>query len=649
MWGLFGRIDDPNAEVRNLGVIDPNVNAEAASDVGALVGWLQQGTVNNCYVKGGRVSGCEEVGGLVGSNGGGSITDCHSTASVGGETNVGGVVGSLRYGALVNCSMQGLRVSGTRNIGGLLGYNYRGTLESSFAHSIVQGEQYTGGLVGASGEERYLYYESQGEICNCYAESIVIGKTQTGGLMGANYGGSIINCYSKALVIGGEDTGGLIGDGEVYLAVACFWDMQTTRQLTSAAGKGKTTAQMQSAATFRAWRESPHENIWTIDDGNDYPRLWWENRPGSPIGPPEFVPPFPGSGTEEDPYLIYTADQLNAIGADPNTWDKNFKLMADIDLNGFADTEFNKIGLEWECPFSGFFDGNDHTIANFRCTCSSGDSAGLFRNVKGANAEIKNLGLIAPYVSAHDVCFVGALVGRLTNGMITDCYVEDGVVAGKAGTGVLVGALNDGTIRNCHVDHGVIVGQDSIGTLVGYSYAADIVNCYSTGTIIGDSCVGGLVGDHLDGSIQTCYGRCLVMGNSSVGGLVGGAGCALINNSYATGMVVAHSYAGGLLGSSRIGRIVNSYASVNVSGDSYTGGLAGSTGAVVSKSFWDVETSGQLTSDGGMGLSTAEMQMAATFLAAGWDFVGETENGVEDIWWIDERQDYPRLWWEARD
>ena len=41
-----------------------------------------------------------------------------------------------------------------------------------------------------------------------------------------------------------------------------------------------------------------------------------------------------------------------------------------------------------------------------------------------------------------------------------------------------------------------------------------------------------------------------------------------------------------------------------------------------------------------------EMQTASTFLEAGWDFVNETANGTEDIWWIDEGQDYPRLWWE---
>jgi len=47
-----------------------------------------------------------------------------------------------------------------------------------------------------------------------------------------------------------------------------------------------------------------------------------------------------------------------------------------------------------------------------------------------------------------------------------------------------------------------------------------------------------------------------------------------------------------------------------------------------------------------MSKTTAEMQTASTFLEDGWDFMDETENGNEDIWWIDEGQDYPRLWWE---
>jgi hypothetical protein len=63
-------------------------------------------------------------------------------------------------------------------------------------------------------------------------------------------------------------------------------------------------------------------------------------------------------------------------------------------------------------------------------------------------------------------------------------------------------------------------------------------------------------------------------------------------------------------------------------------------------SIWDVEMSGQAESAGGTGLSTAEMITAARFLEAGWDFVGEAENGTDDLWWIDEGGGFPRLWWE---
>jgi len=59
-----------------------------------------------------------------------------------------------------------------------------------------------------------------------------------------------------------------------------------------------------------------------------------------------------------------------------------------------------------------------------------------------------------------------------------------------------------------------------------------------------------------------------------------------------------------------------------------------------------METSGQTTSDGGTGLITTEMHKATIFMEAGWDFMDETANGTEDIWWIDEENDYPRLWWE---
>jgi hypothetical protein len=47
-----------------------------------------------------------------------------------------------------------------------------------------------------------------------------------------------------------------------------------------------------------------------------------------------------GSGDPNDPYLIYTAEQMNAIGANQSDWDKHFKLTTDIDLSAYRDTDY---------------------------------------------------------------------------------------------------------------------------------------------------------------------------------------------------------------------------------------------------------------------------------------------------------------------
>jgi hypothetical protein len=43
---------------------------------------------------------------------------------------------------------------------------------------------------------------------------------------------------------------------------------------------------------------------------------------------------------------------------------------------------------------------------------------------------------------------------------------------------------------------------------------------------------------------------------------------------------------------------------------------------------------------GGTGETTTEMQTSSTFLKTGWDFMDETANGTEDIWWILEGQEH---------
>jgi len=73
-------------------------------------------------------------------------------------------------------------------------------------------------------------------------------------------------------------------------------------------------------------------------------------------------------------------------------------------------------------------------------------------------------------------------------------------------------------------------------------------------------------------------------------------------------------------------------------------------------SFWDIQTTNQADGIGLnegegntiniFGLISVQMMQQATFTEKGWDFVSEMENGTEDIWWILEGRDYPRLWWE---
>ncbi len=396
-----------------------------------------------------------------------------------------------------------------------------------------------------------------------------------------------------------------------------------------------------------------------------------------------------GTGEPNDPYLIYTAEQMNAIGIEPNNWDKHFKLMADIDLSTYTGDQFNIIG--GNPPFTGVFDGDGHTISNF--TYASTDQwcgGGLFGSVNDPNAEIKNLRLIDPNVVTEDGYGVGLLIAGLSQGIISNCHVENGHVAGFGAVGGLIGDISGvvqitresiiryggGILRNCTTNCINVSGGRQVGGLVGDNRGT-ITDCYSTGTVFGNEHVGGLVGESY-GTITNCFSAACVAGDGPVGGLIGynsagsngrimhccssgsvsgnwavgglvGMNATRISNCYSTGDVIGNEYVGGLVGSnSRRAWIGNCYSIGRVTGDAEVGGLVGSDyedGDHVMSSFWAIETSGQTASDGGIGKTSAEMQTSGTFLEAGWDFVDETTNGTEDIWWILEGLHYPRLWW----
>jgi len=146
--GLFGCVG-LSGEVKDLGLIDPNINAGTGETVGSLVGYIDRGIITNCYVQSGSVAGTHHcVGGLVGWSISGRIVNCYSTSSVSGDKYVGGVVGASEAGTITNCYSTG-GVLGTTNVGGLVGYNL-GLISNCYSEGDVSGYGGVGGLVGGN-------------------------------------------------------------------------------------------------------------------------------------------------------------------------------------------------------------------------------------------------------------------------------------------------------------------------------------------------------------------------------------------------------------------------------------------------------------------------------------------------------------------
>jgi hypothetical protein len=223
-------------------------------------------------------------------------------------------------------------------------------------------------------------------------------------------------------------------------------------------------------------------------------------------------------------------------------------------------------------------------------------------------------------------------------------------ITARSHVGGLVGR-NEGDVSDSY-STGRVTGDEYVGGLVGVNDGA-VSNSCSTGSVTGEDFIGGLVGSNGDyGTVSNSYSSGSVAGGYVVGGLVG-ANAGDVGDSYSTGSVTGEDFIGGLVGTNGKGSTVsNSYStgSVTCAGNVclQVGGLVGANGANVRNSFWDMETSGQSTSDGGTGKTTAEMQDIATFSGAGWDIIAVAMNETDPayIWNIVNNVTYPFLSWQ---
>ena len=199
---LFGVIAgdeySPAATISNL-TLEAAGGGVSGATIGILAVETYAGTdIENVHVVG-NVNGESNVGGLIGINFGGTITNSSATGNVVGTNGVGGLAG-YTSGTITNSYAIGI-VSGTDDVGGLIGYS-QGTITNSYAEVTVTG---TGGIGRIGGLAGY----SSGTITNSYATGDVEGTNYVGGLVGLGLA-AITNSYAAGNVTGDRVVGGLV-------------------------------------------------------------------------------------------------------------------------------------------------------------------------------------------------------------------------------------------------------------------------------------------------------------------------------------------------------------------------------------------------------------------------------------------------------
>ena len=226
-----------------------------------------------------------------------------------------------------------------------------------------------------------------------------------------------------------------------------------------------------------------------------------------------------GAGTQSNPYLVRSADDLNSLAAAVNSSvtyadyaDKYYRIELSgddkvITLSG----AFTPIGSDM-FPFNGYFDGNGVIIVGLQVD-KEGDYAGLFGYV-GQTGVIARTGVFEGSVTG--VNCVGGIAGY-SLGSVSECFFY-GDVGGEQYVGGIAGK-NAGTIEN----------------------AGKIENCFTKGTAEAtatDLYLGGITG-YNEGFVRYCYSQTDVEMRSTggaasyIGGVTGAtANPYSITNSY---------------------------------------------------------------------------------------------------------------------
>lgn len=208
-------------------------------------------------------------------------------------TGAAALVGCLysSTASIADCYASGSVSSSSGHSGAIISWLAYGTINRSISDVEVLGGSYTGGFAGRI---------QSGKVYNCYASGSVakhssaISFVYAGGFAGAiDATSTVSNCFSTSAVGAANTLGGFVAYFSSSTVTNCFWDIQTSGLASSAAGTGKTTAEMKVYSLFydnnwdfKGETKNGINEIWNIGNSrnNGYPYLNWQY--------PDDLPPF---------------------------------------------------------------------------------------------------------------------------------------------------------------------------------------------------------------------------------------------------------------------------------------------------------------------------------------------------------------------
>ena len=511
-------------------------------------------------------------------------------------------------------TISGLYINTDENGVGLFGYTGEAILYNiTVVDSYIRGGNYVGGIVG---------YNDNGFIQSCTNAATVDGTGSVGGIIGYSdnhFSGIILpeDCFCE--------------DIRCSICNPCFYDVRNCYSVGRVNGSGiigEFDFEYLDAikSTYCYYLEgSASGGV----EGQDIVNV--AEPKAASFFPAEILPAWAGVAPQlvDGYYEIYNADQLYWFAEQVNSGNLgiNGKLMADIVVNENvlnADGTLNGDGSNFrvwtpigyyisssECAiYTGTFDGNGKTISGLYFDDASKDNVGLLGIVEDGG-KVQSVGVVGSYLKGKK--YVGGVVGYNYSGTISNCYntgtvigsedvggvvgcgagnvsncYNNGSVSGGTGAGGVVGLIgNGGSVSDCY-STGSISGYEYVGGVVGCGYKNSVSRCYNTGSISGYEYVGGVVGYNYSGTISNCYNIGNVSGSScNVGGVVGCGYNNSVSRCYNTGSISGGSAVGGVVGFNSDGTVSNCYNTGRVSGGYYdVGGVVGANRSTVSNCYY---------------------------------------------------------------